>query len=204
MTSAVVLLVALAALTGEPARRARVGTLFGFARGLGVLPGARLTTPGQARRVPRALRRPRRASRQLRDRASQLVAAVAVACRLRSRWAPCGAASRRDRQLARPLGGSSAQMRRGLIGASNERRVGAPVRGLDVDVELDLVAVRVEQVQAVGDGVVARADDLDPGRPAAPRARRAARRRCHRSSGRCGTSRPAGPPGSGSRRGRPR
>jgi hypothetical protein len=45
MTSAVVLLVALAALTGEPLVALAIGTLFGFVRGLGVLPGARLTTP---------------------------------------------------------------------------------------------------------------------------------------------------------------
>ncbi len=38
MTSAIVLLVALAALTGEPLVALGLGTLFGFARGLGVLP----------------------------------------------------------------------------------------------------------------------------------------------------------------------
>jgi MFS family permease len=45
MTSAIVLLVALAALTGEPLVALGLGGLFGFGRGLGVLPGARLTTP---------------------------------------------------------------------------------------------------------------------------------------------------------------
>ena len=47
MTSAIVLLVALAALTGEPLVALGLGTLFGFVRGLGVLPGARLTTPAK-------------------------------------------------------------------------------------------------------------------------------------------------------------
>lgn len=47
MTSAIVLLVALAALTGEPLVALGLGTLFGFGRGLGVLPGARLTTPAK-------------------------------------------------------------------------------------------------------------------------------------------------------------
>jgi hypothetical protein len=47
MTSAIVLLVALAALTGNPLTALALGTLFGFARGLGVLPGARLTTPAK-------------------------------------------------------------------------------------------------------------------------------------------------------------
>jgi hypothetical protein len=47
MTSAIVLLVALAALTGEPLVALGLGALFGFGRGLGVLPGARLTTPAK-------------------------------------------------------------------------------------------------------------------------------------------------------------
>jgi hypothetical protein len=47
MTSAVLLLVALGALTGEPLVALAIGTLFGLTRGLGVLPGARLTTPGK-------------------------------------------------------------------------------------------------------------------------------------------------------------
>lgn len=47
MTSALVLLVALAALTGEPVVALGIGALFGFVRGLGVLPGARLTTPAK-------------------------------------------------------------------------------------------------------------------------------------------------------------
>jgi hypothetical protein len=47
MTSAVVLLVALAALTGDPLTALAIGTLFGFVRGLGVLPGARFTTPAK-------------------------------------------------------------------------------------------------------------------------------------------------------------
>jgi hypothetical protein len=47
MTSAVLLAVALGALTGEPLVALGIGTLFGFARGLGVVPGARLTTPAR-------------------------------------------------------------------------------------------------------------------------------------------------------------
>jgi hypothetical protein len=38
---------ALGALTGEPLVALAVGTLFGLVRGLGVLPGARLTTPAE-------------------------------------------------------------------------------------------------------------------------------------------------------------
>jgi hypothetical protein len=47
MTSAVLLLVALAALTGEPLVALAIGTLFGLVRGLGVLPAAWLTTPAR-------------------------------------------------------------------------------------------------------------------------------------------------------------
>ena len=47
MSSALVLLVAMAALTGNPLTALALGTLFGFGRGLGVLPGARLTTPAK-------------------------------------------------------------------------------------------------------------------------------------------------------------
>lgn len=47
MSSGVVLLVALAALTGNPLTALAVGTLFGLVRGLGVLPGARLTSPAK-------------------------------------------------------------------------------------------------------------------------------------------------------------
>ncbi len=47
MSSAVVLLVALGALTGNPVTALAIGTLFGLVRGLGVLPGARLTTPAK-------------------------------------------------------------------------------------------------------------------------------------------------------------
>ncbi len=47
MSSALVLLVAMAALTGNPLTALALGTLFGFVRGLGVLPGARLTTPAK-------------------------------------------------------------------------------------------------------------------------------------------------------------
>lgn len=47
MSSAVVLLVLLGALTGEPVVALGIATLFGFVRGLGVLPGARLTTPAK-------------------------------------------------------------------------------------------------------------------------------------------------------------
>ena len=49
--------------------------------------------------------------------------------------------------------------------------------GLHVDVELDLVAVRILDVQRVGDRVVRRPDDRSRPPPAARRARRAARRR---------------------------
>jgi hypothetical protein len=47
MSSAVVLLVLLGSLTGEPLVALAIGTLFGLVRGLGVLPGARLTTPAK-------------------------------------------------------------------------------------------------------------------------------------------------------------
>ncbi|MGZ4736650.1 MAG: hypothetical protein ACXVKA_00160 [Acidimicrobiia bacterium] len=47
MTSGLVLLVALAALTGNPWTALGIGILFGLVRGLGVLPGARLTTPAK-------------------------------------------------------------------------------------------------------------------------------------------------------------
>ena len=43
-----------------------------------------------------------------------------------------------------------------------------PAHAGDVDVELDLVAVRIGDVQAVRDGVVARADDGDAGFLTAP------------------------------------
>src|SRR5580700_10096989 len=45
----------------------------------------------------------------------------------------------------------------------HQRRVRCPVHAGDVDVELDLVAVGVEDVQAVGDGVVAGAHDRGAG-----------------------------------------
>jgi hypothetical protein len=47
MSSAVLLLIALGALTGNPITALVIGTLFGLVRGLGVLPGARLTTPAK-------------------------------------------------------------------------------------------------------------------------------------------------------------
>ena len=47
VSSALVLLVALAAITGSPITAVAIGILFGFGRGLGVLPGARLTTPAK-------------------------------------------------------------------------------------------------------------------------------------------------------------
>lgn len=47
MSSAVVLLVALGVLTGNPIAALVVGTLFGLVRGFGVLPGARLTSPAK-------------------------------------------------------------------------------------------------------------------------------------------------------------
>jgi hypothetical protein len=47
MTSGVLLLGALGGLTGNPVTALLVGTLFGLVRGLGVLPGARLTSPAK-------------------------------------------------------------------------------------------------------------------------------------------------------------
>lgn len=43
--------------------------------------------------------------------------------------------------------------------------VGTPINARHVDVQLDLVADRVCDVEAPGGSVVDRSDDLDPGRP---------------------------------------
>jgi hypothetical protein len=78
MTSALVLLVALAALTGNPLVALALGTLFGFARGLGVLPGARLTTPAKLVEFHRRFDARSAASRQLVIVVEYVVAVVAV------------------------------------------------------------------------------------------------------------------------------
>jgi hypothetical protein len=78
MSSALVLLVALAALTGNPLTAIAVGILFGFARGLGVLPGARLTTPAKLAGFHQRFDARAAASRQL-VIAVQLAVAVVAA-----------------------------------------------------------------------------------------------------------------------------
>jgi hypothetical protein len=65
MTSAIVVLVAMAALTGNPFVALGLGTIFGFVRGLGVLPGARLTTPAKLVEFHRRFDARSAASRQL-------------------------------------------------------------------------------------------------------------------------------------------
>ncbi len=78
MTSALVLLVALAALTGNPLVALALGTLFGFVRGLGVLPGARLTTPARLVEFHRRFDARATVSRQLVIVVEYLVAVVAL------------------------------------------------------------------------------------------------------------------------------
>ena len=78
MTSALVLLVALAALTGNPLVALALGTLFGFVRGLGVLPGARLTTPARLVEFHRRFDARAAVSRQLVIVVEYLVAVVAL------------------------------------------------------------------------------------------------------------------------------
>jgi hypothetical protein len=78
MTSALVLLVALAALTGNPLVALALGTLFGFGRGLGVLPGSRLTTPAKLIEFHRRFDARSAASRQLVIVVEYLVAVVAM------------------------------------------------------------------------------------------------------------------------------
>jgi hypothetical protein len=78
MTSALVLLVALAALTGNPLTALALGTLFGFARGLGVLPGARLTTPAKLAEFHRRFDARSESSRRLVIATQLVVAVVAV------------------------------------------------------------------------------------------------------------------------------
>jgi hypothetical protein len=78
MTSALVLLVALAALTGDPLVALALGTLFGLARGLGVLPGSRLTTPAKLIEFHRRFDARSAASRQLVIVVEYLVAVVGV------------------------------------------------------------------------------------------------------------------------------
>ena len=56
MTAGVYLTVVLATLTGEPAAALAIGTLFGFARGLAILLGLRLTDPRSAAAVPPSVR----------------------------------------------------------------------------------------------------------------------------------------------------
>jgi hypothetical protein len=79
MTSAVVLLVLLGALTGEPLVALAIGTLFGLVRGLGVLPGARLTTPAQLAAFHARFDARAEASRQLVIASQVAVAVVATA-----------------------------------------------------------------------------------------------------------------------------
>jgi hypothetical protein len=92
MTSALVLLVALAALTGEPLVALGLGTLFGFARGLGVLPGARLTNPIKLAEFHRVFDARSAQSRRL-VIAAQLFVAVAAAIAVGGGAAGLGAAA---------------------------------------------------------------------------------------------------------------
>jgi hypothetical protein len=78
MTSALVLLVALAALTGEPLVALALGTLFGFTRGVGVLPGARLTYPIKLAEFHRVFNARSVQSRRLVIAAQLFVAVVAA------------------------------------------------------------------------------------------------------------------------------
>ena len=78
MTSALVLLVAMAALTGNPWVALGLGTLFGFTRGLGVLPGARLTTPERLIAFHRRFDARSAASRQLVIVVQLVVATIAA------------------------------------------------------------------------------------------------------------------------------
>jgi hypothetical protein len=84
MTSALVLLVALAALTGNPLVALALGTLFGFVRGLGVLPGARLTTPAKLAEFHRRFDARSASSRQLVLVTQLVVAVVAIG----AAWTP--------------------------------------------------------------------------------------------------------------------
>ena len=47
--------------------------------------------------------------------------------------------------------------------SEDRRGVILPDGGLDIDVELDLVAIRILDVQAVGDDVIRRPDQTGPG-----------------------------------------
>jgi len=78
MSSALVLLVVLAALTGNPLTAVAIGILFGFTRGLGVLPGARLTTPAKLAAFHQGFDARAAASRQLVIGVQLLVALVAM------------------------------------------------------------------------------------------------------------------------------
>jgi len=78
MTSAIVLLVALAALTGNPLTALALGTFFGFVRGLGVLPGARLTTPAKLAEFHRRFDARSEWSRRLVIVAQLVVAVIAI------------------------------------------------------------------------------------------------------------------------------
>src|SRR5581483_8121676 len=71
---------------------------------------------------------------------------------------------REDRQAVRGGGGGPVELRSEAEGADrcdHDLGVGDPVDAGDVDVEFDLVAVGIEDVEAVGDGVVGAADDGD-------------------------------------------
>jgi hypothetical protein len=78
MSSALVLLVALAALTGNPLTAVAIGILFGFVRGLGVLPGARLTTPAKLAAFHQRFDARAAASRQLIISVQLMVGVVAA------------------------------------------------------------------------------------------------------------------------------
>jgi hypothetical protein len=108
MTSAVVLLVALGALTGEPLAAIAIGTLFGFVRGLGVLPGARLTTPARLAAFHARFDAWSAWSRELVIVVQVVVAAVAAA----AVWGAPGAIV-----IALGAGGVALQRRRARVGA---------------------------------------------------------------------------------------
>jgi len=87
MTAGVYLTVVLTALTGEPVAALAIGALFGFARGLAILLGLRLTTPDRLRRFHRrfeSLRAPVRTAMV----AFELLAAAAGATVLAASGAP--------------------------------------------------------------------------------------------------------------------
>jgi hypothetical protein len=110
MTSAVVLLVALGALTANPLAALAIGTLFGLVRGLGVLPGAHLTTP--AKLAAFHTRFDARGVQSLHLVITvELFAAIAAAAAL---WGALGAIVLTGAVAV----GFAAQMRSGFVGAS--------------------------------------------------------------------------------------